>query len=310
MERETSILTILFADVADSTRIYETLGDKLALDLVRSCIDLLKEETKHHQGSIIKTIGDEIMSTFPTANNAIEAARAMNTSLDRVPLPDAPGVIRPAIRIGVHMGPVIKDRGDIFGDAVNVTARLVSLAEPKQILTTEQTVEGLLMEYRLKSRHTDKPTIKGKSGNMRIFEILWGEGDLAVIDDTSLDPIDSLSSNSRLSLKFQGKTVHVNNTRPTIALGRQNKNDLPVKGNRVSRIHARIEYRDNKFALIDQSSNGTYILFRGEKKCVFINEGETILLKDGLIGLGNEVHPGSPEAINFTIKFKGPPGDG
>ncbi|MCD4716691.1 MAG: hypothetical protein K8R45_08115, partial [Desulfobacterales bacterium] len=64
--RETDTLAILFADIAKSTNLYETLGDKIAQNLIGTCLSLFSDVTARYNGTVIKTIGDEIMCTFPT----------------------------------------------------------------------------------------------------------------------------------------------------------------------------------------------------------------------------------------------------
>ena len=59
-------LAILFADVVGSTRLYEMMGDLRARDMVAICIDVMRSATEQHQGTVIKTMGDEVMATFPT----------------------------------------------------------------------------------------------------------------------------------------------------------------------------------------------------------------------------------------------------
>ena len=60
-------LAILFADVVGSTRLFETLGDQRARAMVAICIDVMRTATEQHNGTVIKTIGDEVMAVFPTA---------------------------------------------------------------------------------------------------------------------------------------------------------------------------------------------------------------------------------------------------
>ena len=74
-------LAILFADVVGSTRLFEAMGDLRARDMVSTCIDVMREATEQHSGSVIKTIGDEVMSTFPTADDALNAAGEMQKQI-------------------------------------------------------------------------------------------------------------------------------------------------------------------------------------------------------------------------------------
>ncbi len=298
MARITDILAILFADIAKSTHIYETLGNKVAKNLIDASISLLSKVTAKYQGTVIKTIGDEIMCTFPTANDAVEAAIEMHQSLEDMPFPENPDYGSPNIYVGIQFGTVIKEGGDVFGDAVNVAARMVALAKQRQIITTEGTVKLLSQERQSLARCIDKTTVKGKSGVLRIYEMIWEEHALTVmVTDTPEIP----TIKSRLELTYQGQTIKLDENRPSATLGRQVHNDVVVNDSRVSRSHARIEYNRGKFTLIDQSSNGTLVRIQG-KKSVRLKREETQLLGNGVIGLGRDVTPESETAVHFAIK--------
>ena len=70
-------LAILFADVVGSTRIYEVMGDARARDMILTCVEIMRTATELNQGTVIKTIGDEIMATFPSADSALNAGSRM-----------------------------------------------------------------------------------------------------------------------------------------------------------------------------------------------------------------------------------------
>ena len=299
MARENVTLAILFADIAKSTHLYETLGNKTAQTLIGSCLSLLSRITSQYNGTVIKTIGDEIMCTFPGANDAVGAGITMNRELEQLIISDLPGVVPPNIYVGIQYGPVIREDNDVFGDAVNVAARMVAMAKQRQIITTQDTVEALGDEYKSEARIIDKTTVKGKSGEMNIFEVVWEQQDATVMIDDSLD---ALKIESRMELTFQGKTIEVDQNRPSVTLGRQSHNDVVVNDGRVSRSHARVEYRRGKFILIDQSTNGTFALIQG-KKSVNLRRDEATLLGKGVIGLGREVTEESPVAVHYSISL-------
>ncbi|MPZ43791.1 MAG: FHA domain-containing protein [Betaproteobacteria bacterium] len=69
---------VLFADVSGSTRLYERLGDRLALALIERCVDVMQQATRRYQGSVVKTIGDEVMAVFADAVVACRAAAEMH----------------------------------------------------------------------------------------------------------------------------------------------------------------------------------------------------------------------------------------
>ena len=298
MARTTDILAILFADIAKSTHIYEALGDETAKNLIDACISLLSEVTVKYEGTVIKTIGDEIMCTFPTAGDAVDAAVEMHQSLGEMTFPEKPDYSSPNIYVGIQFGTVIKEDGDIFGDAVNMASRMVGMAKQRQIVTTEGTIKLLSAERQCAARCIDKTTVKGKSGEIRIYEVIWEENDLTVMATTSAE---IPTAQSRLELTYQGQSLILNENRPNATLGRQQHNDIIISDSRVSRSHARIEYKRGKFSLIDQSSNGTLVRIQ-DKKTILLRREAVHLQGDGVIGLGQKVTAESETAIHFAVK--------
>jgi len=299
MTRKTGTLAILFADVAKSTQIYEALGNKDAKNIIDSCLSLLRKVTEHHKGKVIKEIGDEIMCVFPSALKAVEAGKDMHQALEDMPPMDKPGYTAANIYVGIQYGPVIIEAGDVFGDAVNVAARMVAMAKQRQIITTEETINALPEGHDFDVHIIDKTTVKGKSGEMNIYEVIWEEQDLTVMMD---DSVEAEVIKAKLELQFDDQVLELDENRPSITLGRQIHNDLVVNDGRVSRTHARIEYRRGKFILIDQSSNGTSVLIQG-KKSVSLKRDETQLLGNGIISLGREAKPETPKIIQYSIKL-------
>ncbi|HKL62140.1 MAG TPA: adenylate/guanylate cyclase domain-containing protein, partial [Woeseiaceae bacterium] len=99
-------VAILFADVVGSTQLYETLGDDRARETVAECLEIMKTATEENGGTVIKTMGDEVMATFETANAAITAAAVMQKRIsDNEEL--IGGGDKVSIRIGCHFGPVV-----------------------------------------------------------------------------------------------------------------------------------------------------------------------------------------------------------
>lgn len=299
MARKTGTLAILFADVAKSTYLYEVLGDKEAKSLIGSCLQFLTKVTNLHKGKVIKEIGDEIMCVFPSAISAIEAAKDMHQALEDMPPVEKLGFTSPNIYVGIQYGPVIIEAGDVFGDAVNVAARMVAFAKQRQIITTEETINALPKGHVLDVQCIDKTTVKGKSGEMNIYEVIWEEQDLTVMMDDVMEPE---MPKARLEIKFNEQVFEMDDSRPSVTLGRQVHNDIVVNDGRVSRSHSRIEYRRGKFFVIDQSSNGTYLMIQG-KEGITIKRDEAQLFGSGIIGLGREVPEESHLAIHYAIKM-------
>ncbi len=105
---------------------------------------------------------------------------------------------------------------------------------------------------------------------------------------------------SNLVLEYRGKTIEVNNKRTCVTMGRRDDNDLVIDDRRASRLHAFIEYRDGRYVLSDQSTNGTCVLLKG-RRGVILKKEEIIINNSGVIGLGIVVKSNSPRAIRFSI---------
>ena len=288
-------VTILFADISRSTAMYEALGDKKARQLIYACLSIMTEIAEKHNGTVVKTIGDEIMCTFSMANDAADAAEAMHRALKNTTKITNP----PNIRIGFHSGEVIRENNDVYGDAVNVASRMADMAKPRQIITTAKTLHELAPYYQARVRCIDRTILKGKQGNINIYELIWEKNDATLIVKR---PSHSPVITSRLKICLGNQIIEVNDQRNCVTMGRQAHNDLVVQDTRASRSHARIELRRGKFYLIDeQSSNGTYLLAQ-EKESVRVRHDEVILSGQGVIGLGSDVTPDLPDAIHFEIK--------
>ena len=154
MARYNDNLAVLFADITDSTKLYSSLGDNAARVVVNACLTIVGDVVARCRGRIVKTIGDEVMAVFPSADAAMQAACDMQSRVSAIPQQENAPL---AIRVGFHFGPAIEERGDYFGDAVNTAARMAGLAKSGQIITTANSVEALSpllvtrKEYRMDS---------------------------------------------------------------------------------------------------------------------------------------------------------------
>jgi len=293
-------LAILFADVVGSTRLFESMGDLRARDMIATCIDVMREATEQHNGTVIKTIGDEVMSTFPSADDALNAAGQMQrqiTAHTELRVEGQPV----AIRIGCHFGPVVLEARDVFGASVHTANRMTSQAKAGQIITTAAVIERLSPEWRASVRQIDVATIRGQGGEVALYEVLWQTEDV-----TSMLPAIALTGRDnrrsrRLRLTLHDRELVLDENRPLVAIGRADDNDLVVRGNLISRLHARIEFSRNRFTLTDQSTNGTFVQINGEEES-FLRRDSMPIKGTGLIGLGRIPDRDSPLTIRFVCE--------
>jgi len=279
LTRQKDTLAVLFADVSDSTHLYRNMGDTAAFTQVRECLQTLEEAVRRYQGRVVKTIGDGAMCVFNRAADAAQAAIEMQDRIDlRVP---APGKSKITIRIGFHYGAVLLENDDVFGDTVNVAARMASLAVPGQILTTASTATTLPPLLQEKTRRLDALAVKGKSQAIDIHELQWQDSDSATLVPGRTGGLARLAE-PRLRIMHKGRELEY---RMTMSIGREPSHDIVIADMMTSRNHARIEKRLDKFALIDQSANGTYVTISGRDEIVLRRE-EFILYGKGTIAFG------------------------
>jgi len=169
----------MFADISGSTQLYVSLGDVRARDIIARCIDVMTEAARRRGGAPIRTIGDEILTAFSSVAAAVEAASEMQDRITGTIMVEG----RPlAIRIGFHFGMLLLEETDVYGDAVNLAARVAVLAKPGQILTTGATVAAMTDAERRLCRQVDLAQVKGKLEPVSIFELLWrSDGDATLM---------------------------------------------------------------------------------------------------------------------------------
>jgi adenylate cyclase len=138
---ERRLAAILAADVAGYSRLIEadeegTLGRLKALRA-----EIIDPKIARHKGRILKTTGDGLLVEFASVVDALRCAAEMQAALaeSNAPLPPERCI---AFRIGVHQGDIVVEEGDIFGDGVNVAARLEGLAEPGGICVSARVQVG------------------------------------------------------------------------------------------------------------------------------------------------------------------------
>jgi adenylate cyclase len=290
---------VLFADVTDSTRIYETIGDREALALIDRLLGLLDKAAAAHGGTLVKKLGDGMVVAFPTADEACRAACDMQ--LAALSTPAARPADRLAIRVGFTFGPVVLSDGDVFGDTVNVCSRLVALANPEQVLTTHQTVSAMAPALRQHCRELFPIRVRGRHEEIIACNVQYRADPDAT--ETNMTHA-SLTRERELVLKitYQGELRVVRSSGAGLRVGRDKDNDLVVESHFASRAHARLYPREGHFVLQDLSSNGTYLLVDGSTSEILLRREEAVLTERGWIGLGNSAARHGDHTLRFRVE--------
>jgi len=281
---------VLFADVSGSTNLYESAGDQAAFKAISGCVQLFKDEIAGQGGRVIKTIGDEVMAVFSDGNGAARAALAMQRGVDA--MPEVQGG-KLGCRIGFHGGSLIHRDGDVFGDVVNLAARLAGLAARSQIITSLDVVDTLEPMLKLDSRKLYAIPVKGKDKEVTLCEMQWADTG----DSTRL--ASRLVSTVVRSLRVVcgDRTVAMPAECKSLVLGRDASADLVMANAKASRAHCEIKQRADKFVLADRSANGTYVTVEGDSEIVLRRE-EFTLRGHGWIVLGQ-----SRETVTEAVEF-------
>ena len=297
MAPKTKNLGIMFADVAGSTQLYEVLGDEKANATIEETLELLTNVTNAHSGTVIKTIGDEVLCTFPEPDDCANAATEMQETLeDANDMREEGPEIK--VRIGMHYGPALLEKADVFGDAVNVAARMAAQAKGGQIITTKTTIDLLDPITQASSRFVDRAPIKGKKEEIEIYEIIWQDSDVTTM---ATDVGSSEREEVSLEVNYQSTSIVLNQEKSQLMMGRSKACDLPINEQLASRQHVRIELRRDKFFVIDQSTNGTHIQLEGAGES-FLRREEMHLNANGKISLGKSFADSPSEIVAFTLK--------
>ncbi len=299
MTRQNVDVAVMFADVTGSTKLYESLGDDSANRIIGKVLDVMAKITEMYQGYVIKTIGDEIMCRFSSANDCVRAAIECQ---EEISMGIQGETVEISIKVGLHFGPaILMEDGDVFGDAVNVAARMAGIAKGAQIITTEDTIKLLDADLQDISRRFDKTTVKGKEEEIVVHQVVWETSDdvtrIEIATETEVEEV------RHISLEFRGQPVRISsNDNRIFVIGRGVQSDLQCQTSLASRSHATIEFRRGKFLLSDQSSNGTFVK-TDDGENIFLRRQELMLWGSGQLGLGEEISKEDPrDVISYTCE--------
>ena len=207
--------------------------------------------------------------------------------------------------------PVIDDRGNStwqWGGESGTEAQTDKVRELAEGLSLEQPNEPANPDpYNQPiSQGRGKPNRRSLDDMRRLNEQMNREHEELVRNLRNRTPkpeasVSGLASGMRLRLRFDDHELLVDERRSGISIGRAEDNDVVVKADRASRLHARIEISGNKLVLIDLSANGTYVQ-TADRKVLFISRDRLQFEGHGMIGLGRRPMPGSRHTIHFTCE--------
>lgn len=287
--------TVLFAVLIGGAELYAKAGDKEGHEAMERCEFRLGQAAASCGGRLAKGTGDKLMVLSATPDAAADAASAMHLVIDKLP---KTAEVKLGMGIGFHFGPVIQKGDEVFGDTVNLAARLCEHAGNGQIILTDWTAKLLSPLYRAWLRNLDKAKIKGRSDEIGLCELVWRADDNATAFarwQPEHKPVHTV-----ITLTYRDKKVERRRDKDVITIGRGDDCGLVVADEQASRHHCTIERRKDKFVLVDVSTNGTYVTIDGEKE-MQLNREELVLTKKGRITLGKPAAQAS-EVVEFSVE--------
>jgi class 3 adenylate cyclase len=283
LERCRELVTVLFVDIVGSTRFYDEYGDVAGLVMVQKCLDLLIPLVEQHGGTVIKTIGDAILARFCDAEAAVRSAVEMQRNLAERNRGSSL-VDQVHVRAAINLGLALIKGADVFGDVVNVAARIESTAEPDEISISPSVYEKIrhLPDVPVRQKASGVE-LKGKLKKLDLYCVVWRQ-------DETAGPAPPSPSKEQLSIatglhtglaemvqyRSARKPIHLDNT---AVLGTQGTTDLPEVSMRFEIVRVRSDGSLGKRYLLDRPG-----MIAGQK-------GEIILDEDPLV---------APQHVRFT----------
>ncbi|MCX5900844.1 MAG: CHAT domain-containing protein [Proteobacteria bacterium] len=173
--RFSQLVTVMFTDIKGSTTFFETYGDIEGRLMVQKHNEMLFPIIIGHNGRVIKTIGDAIMAAFEDPAEAVRAAVEMQQRLSDYNRTMKEKKQQIHIRIGINTGEGLVEKADVYGDVVNVAARVESITEPDEILISAAVYDTVRTSDDILCRYARQTKIKGKEEPVDVYRVVWDE---------------------------------------------------------------------------------------------------------------------------------------
>jgi len=172
LQKHKSPVTVMFTDLAGSTRYFERFGDTAGVEWLQRHNAIVVPLVAQHGGTVVKTIGDSVMAYFTDPTSSVEAAKDIQCKLHELNESETleSGMY---VRVALHQGLGYLRGGDVFGDVVNVAARVTKVCLPGQILITESVYRTVPNISELVLNPLGTQYIRGKTSMETLYELGW-----------------------------------------------------------------------------------------------------------------------------------------
>jgi class 3 adenylate cyclase len=296
--------TVVFADLTESTAFFDALGNEKATRAITRLTQWIGDVCIANGGRVVKKLGDGVLAVFSHANDAANAVIEIQRG-HQLRLLKWPAAIRMEIKCGIASGEVVEVDGDCYGDAVNVASRLSDLSGANQIWATEAVVEEMDDALGVRLLSLGPVTLRGKLEPLALYRVEWQDtgigGNVTIQASLSQSERREPFGEGRIHLAYLNLNRTFTSAELPVHLGRSMQAEFMVDDPRVSRLHARIEWRNGTFVLTDLSSFGTWVRFAGSDTDVPLRRDECLLHGHGEIALGVPFNDLSSPTVIFTL---------
>ena len=171
--RAANALTIMMTDVVGSTDLRRARGDHDADDILALQASIVQHQVAAFGGRVRKSLGDGFLISFPTTVAAIHAAAAIQRALDEHNTVDPQRAVE--VRIGIHFGQVTERDGDLLGQAVHATARVMTEAVGGEILITDEVRKDVEPQLDYSFLDSGLFWLRGFPELWRLYEVSWND---------------------------------------------------------------------------------------------------------------------------------------
>ena len=299
--------TVVFTDLHGSTAVFEALGNARATETITQITAWIAQQCEQSNGRVVKTLGDGVLALFPDGASAVRAVVGLQrVHFKRLVRNPEDGAM--PIRVGLASGDVELVAGDCYGDAVNVAARLCDLCGPNQIWADAASLHQVSEAPGVTFRILGPIPIRGRAEACTVYQIEWREEDVSefLTMQGAIDPVLISGASDVLGreveLRWMTHTRCFKSFELPIHIGRVRNIEFMVNDPRVSRTHARLEWRNGSVVLVDVSSFGSWIRFSGANGGdVQLRRDECVLHGEGELALGASFADPNVPTVHFKV---------
>jgi len=194
MSQSRQLAALMFTDIVGYTALMGN-DEQRAFELLNKNREIQKPIIEEYNGLWIKELGDGVMASFNTVSDAVNAAIKIQEACNEA------NVFQ--LRIGIHLGEVVFENDDVFGDGVNIASRIQAIANPGSIYVSESVHNNISNKQGINSKFVKQESLKNVKESVRIYEVMVKNSQPAPVSKENSElPINSIYEKSIAVLPF------------------------------------------------------------------------------------------------------------